>query len=152
MPLQDPFGAAGLQGSPTFIEHLVFPPGPVTDIYYIRVNHARFFAHVKRAWEEQRQTVPQQLCVFKEQALGWVQVMEHLNFCIVFEYLQQRGRMIGSRDIRILATNESTDITIRIPEDHCPRGHIEMYQEASTITKAGISLLQSQCFMALTLT
>ncbi|PFH61738.1 hypothetical protein XA68_16459 [Ophiocordyceps unilateralis] len=88
---------------------------------------------------------PEHLCVFKEQALGWVQVMEHNNFCTALDYLQHDGRMIGARDVRILATNESADILLRIPEAHFPQGHFEMYYAAKALVEpdTAASLLQN---------
>ncbi|RCI16867.1 hypothetical protein L249_1916 [Ophiocordyceps polyrhachis-furcata BCC 54312] len=153
---------AGLQAPITLIGSWVFPPGAVTDIYYIRMKHLPYgidadqlLSHVAKAWHAKD---TKQVCVFKQHSTGWVQVLGHDDFRTLFScvsncsvpdlgrkthghyLLADDGRRMGDKDVRIHSINESTDILLPIPEDDTPHSHFAMYSSAEMLMQASCTV------------
>ncbi|PHH91587.1 hypothetical protein CDD83_11056 [Cordyceps sp. RAO-2017] len=71
----------------------LFPPGFVTDVYYIHLKHLpyrldgdKFKEHIGKAWE--RDAPLDKICVFKKLDMAWVQVVGHAMF----------SKLIGATD------------------------------------------------------
>ncbi|EQL00516.1 hypothetical protein OCS_03773 [Ophiocordyceps sinensis CO18] len=125
--------APQLAAAATLVYDWKFPTGAVTDIYYLHLERLaygltaeRLKAHIEEAWSGNAPLIS----VFKMDDWAWVQVLGHVDFCIVSARLSENRLALGDEFFKIAATNECEDIVLKIPEDHAPVNHFELYQVA----------------------
>ncbi|KJZ77202.1 hypothetical protein HIM_03523 [Hirsutella minnesotensis 3608] len=92
--------------------------------------------HAKGAWSDE--APDEQFCVYKPrgESWAWMQILGRANFCKIIDYLDEDGGHIDGKFFRILDTNETQDLVLRVDESDLPRNHVLLYDELERVINA----------------